>query len=226
MSGNVGDVGEQRAVPLHGIDQVAAHFSAGNGFPVYLESVNLKRKRWNQSRLYAVREGKFGLHADGRDAFGQEDIDEHPIPDDRAHEDADGVEDDSTVHRLQVRRRGRMKGDTNRQPQAGRRNQQKNRDETKPPHAGRKNGCSKRAKVDWPEKASTQGLVVEQQQIDDETDRAPGDKRRGQELPHAPLWQHPPEGSTRDGVRSPPVREPCVNGSLHNPSPQKADAMG
>src|SRR2546427_4660291 len=88
-------------------------------------------------------------------AFGPDEIDEQPIPDGRAHQDADGVEDDSTVHRLQVRRRRRMKGDSNRQPQSGPRNQQKNRDETSPPHAGRKNGCPKGAKVDWPEKPST-----------------------------------------------------------------------
>ena len=136
VSGNVSNVGEQRSVALHGIDQVAAHFCAGNGFPVDLEAVNPKRKRRNQSRLYAVCEGKFGLHADGRDAFGPDEIDEQPIPDDRAHEDADGVEDDSTVQRLHVRRRGRMKRDTNRQPQAGQRNQQKNKDETKAASCG------------------------------------------------------------------------------------------
>ena len=100
-------------------------------------------------------EGKLGLDADGRQAFGSDEINEQPIPDARAHQAADGVEDDSTVHRLQVRRRGRMKGHSNRQPQAGPRNQQKNRDKTSPPHAGRKNGCPKRAKIDWPEKAST-----------------------------------------------------------------------
>ena len=97
VSGNVSDVGEQRSVALHGIDQVAAHFCAGNGFPVDLEAVNLKRKCRHQSRLYAVCEGKFGLHADGREAFGPDEIDEQPIPEDRAHQDADGVEDDSTV---------------------------------------------------------------------------------------------------------------------------------
>ena len=47
-------------------------------------------------------------HADGREAFGPDEIDEQPIPDGRPHQDADGVEDDSTVHHLQVRRRGRM----------------------------------------------------------------------------------------------------------------------
>jgi hypothetical protein len=66
-----------------------------------------------------VCEGKFGLHADGREAFGLDENDEQPIPEKRAREDADGVKDDSTMQRLHVRRRGRMKGDTNRQPQAG-----------------------------------------------------------------------------------------------------------
>jgi hypothetical protein len=69
VSGNVSHVGEQRSVALYGIDQVAAHFCAGNGFPVDLEAVTLQRKRRNQSRLYAVCEGKFGPDADGREAL-------------------------------------------------------------------------------------------------------------------------------------------------------------
>src|ERR1700727_500889 len=102
VSGNVSHVSEQRSVTLYGIDQVAAHFCAGNGFPVDLEAVNLKRKRRNQSRLYDVCEGPFGLDADGGEAFGPDEIDEQSIPDYRAHQDADGVEDDSTMHRLEV----------------------------------------------------------------------------------------------------------------------------
>ena len=42
VSGNVSDIGEQRSVTLRGIDQVAAHFCAGNRFPVYLEAGNPK----------------------------------------------------------------------------------------------------------------------------------------------------------------------------------------
>jgi hypothetical protein len=48
-----------------------------------------------------------------------------------------------------------MKGDSNRQPQAGARNQQENGDQNSPPHAGRKEGCPKRAKIDRPEETST-----------------------------------------------------------------------
>jgi dipeptidyl aminopeptidase/acylaminoacyl peptidase len=55
-----------------------------------------------------------------------------------------------------------MKGDSNRQPQARSHNQQKNGDQTSPPHTGRKNGCPKRAKIDWPEETSTEGLIVDQ----------------------------------------------------------------
>jgi len=103
---------------------MSAHFGAGNGLAVDLEAVNVKRKGRNQSRLYAVREGQFGLHADGREAFGPDEIDQQSISESRARQDADGVKDDSPLHRLQIRRCGRMKRHANPQPQARQRHQQ------------------------------------------------------------------------------------------------------
>jgi hypothetical protein len=76
VSGNVSDVGEQRSIVVHGIDQVAAHCSAGDRFPVDFEAVAVKRKRRNERRLDAVCEGQFSLHADGREAFGPDEIDQ------------------------------------------------------------------------------------------------------------------------------------------------------
>jgi len=108
--------------------------SCGSGCPALFLSNSS-----SQRRLYAVCEGKFGLHADSRDAFGPDEINEQPIPEDRAHQDANGVKDNSTFQTLHVRWRGRMKRDTNPQPQAGQRQQDKDRDETTQPlHAGRK----------------------------------------------------------------------------------------
>ena len=65
-----------------------------------LRSGQAEEKRRNQRSLYTVRESKFGLHADSRDTFGPDEVNEQPIPEDGAHQDADGVKDNSRFQRL------------------------------------------------------------------------------------------------------------------------------
>ena len=64
--------------------------------------------------------------------------------------------------------------------------------------------AGQRAGIDGPEKASSQRLIIEQQQIDGETVSAGKDKRRGQKPSHAPHWQRLPIGTPHAG--RPPTR--------------------
>jgi hypothetical protein len=105
VSGHISDIGQQASVALDCVDQVAPHFRAGHGLAVYLEASGPKRDNRNQRRLNAVRERQFGLHADGRDAFGEDEGKKPSISDDGARQDANGIEHDSTFQRVRQRRR-------------------------------------------------------------------------------------------------------------------------